>query len=195
MKGRKRIQGLLGGLILLLLLALTVALWPVGKRSDSLTDLVEKLPPGVDLGMENVHYSQNESGRKSWELDAGRDDYQRDTKELALNRVRFVYYLENARGQLNVNAGQGVLNQSRQQLQLTDGVIMLAAAGEKFQTQSLHYDLEKKQAHTDDLVQIENSQMKLTGKGMQLDIKQEHLRLFADVHAIFYSSAQEGSGK
>lgn len=195
LSGRNRIRRLLGWFILLLFLLLGVTLWPKGEESDPLTDLVEKLPPGVDLGMDNVHYSQNEAGRKSWELDAGRADYQRNAKELSLNKVRFVYYLNSASNRLIVNAGQGVLNQNRQQLRLNDGVVMLTDSGEKFQTQTLHYDLEKKQAHTDDFVQIENSQMKLTGTGMQLDMAQEHLRVFADVHAFFYPSAQEGADR
>lgn len=195
MSGRGRIQRLLGCFILLLLVVLAVTLWPKGEKSDSLTGLVEKLPPGVDLGLENVHYSQNEAGRKSWELDARRADYQRDAGELTLNKVRFVYYMDSDSGKLTTSSQQGTFNRNSRQLLLNGDVVMVADSGEKLQTQSLSYDLENKQARTDGFVQIENSQMTLSGTGMLLDIKQEQLQLFADVRAIFYLSVQEGTGQ
>lgn len=195
MSGRGRIQRLLGCFILLLLGVLALTLWPKGEESDSLTGLVEKLPPGVDLGLENVHYSQNEAGRKSWELDAGRADYQRDAGELTLNNVRFVYYLDSESGRLTTSSQQGTFNRNSQQLFLNGEVVVIADSGEKLQTQSLHYDIENKQARTDGLVQIENSQMKLMGTGMLLDIKHERLQLFSDVRAIFFLSAQERTVK
>ncbi len=193
MSGRGRIQRLLGGFILLLLVVLAVTLWPKGEEADSLTGLVEKLPPGVDLGLENVHYSQNEAGRKSWELDAGRAEYQRDAGELTLNEVRFVYYLDRDSGRLTTSSQQGTFNRNSRQLFLNGEVVVVADSGEKLQTQSLHYDLENKQARTDGLVQIENSHLKLRGTGMLLDVEQEHLSLFADVRAIFYLPANDGA--
>jgi LPS export ABC transporter protein LptC len=184
---------LLGGFILLLLVVLAVTLWPKGEEADSLTGLVEKLPPGVDLGLENVHYSQNEAGRKSWELDAGRAEYQRDAGELTLNEVRFVYYLDRDSGRLTTSSQQGTFNRNSRQLFLNGEVVVVADSGEKLQTQSLHYDLENKQARTDGLVQIENSHLKLRGTGMLLDVEQKHLSLFADVRAIFYLPASDGT--
>lgn len=195
MSHRGRMQRLLGCFILLLLIALAVTLWPKGKESDSLTVLVEKLPPGVDLGLENVHYSQNEGGAKSWELDAGRADYQRDAGELTLNKVRFVYYMDNDSGTLTTRSGQGSFNRNSRQLFLNGDVMVVADSGEKLQTPSLQFDLENKQARTDGVVQIENSQMKLSGRGMLLDIRQEQLQLFADVRAIFYFPVQDGAGQ
>lgn len=195
MSHRGRMQRLLGCFILLLLIALAVTLWPKGKESDSLTVLVEKLPPGVDLGLENVHYSQNEGGTKSWELDAGRADYQRDAGELTLNKVRFVYYMDNDSGTLTTRSGQGSFNRNSRQLFLNGDVMVVADSGEKLQTPSLQFDLENKQARTDGVVQIENSQMRLSGRGMLLDIRQEQLQLFADVRAIFYFPVQDGAGQ
>lgn len=191
-QGRHRAQRLVGIAILLLLLILGGMLWLNGIEDELLPDIVEKLPENVDLGLDRVHYSQNENGRESWVLDADRAAYQRKEEELALTGVVLTFFDAGSFGDVNLHASTGILRQQQKLIDLQGDVRILTATGEEFQTQTLRYDYARRLATTDDPIRMQASQLAVTGRGMTLDLVQGTLRVRENVHALFSARSVKG---
>ncbi len=103
----------MGAAILVVLAILGGMLWLHHSSEELLPQVIEKLPENVDLGLDRVHYSQNENGRTSWVLDADRAAYQRAEDELALRGIELLFYNQGRFGDLRLKADSGILQQQQ----------------------------------------------------------------------------------
>ena len=191
-RGRNRAQRLVGIAILLVVVILGGML--VSNRFDDelLPELIEKLPENVDLGLDRVHYSQNENGIESWVLDADRAAYQRKDEELALTGVELTFFNAGNFGDVKLKAANGILRQKQKLIELQGDVRIVTTTGERYQSETFEYDYAKRLATTDDPIRMQSPQLELTGTGMSLDLTQGTLRVFGDVHAQFTERQFEG---
>ncbi len=191
-RSQHRAQRLVGVAILLVMVVLGGMLFSSSFDGDLLPELIEKLPENVDLGLDRVHYSQNENGIESWVLDADRAAYQRKDEELALTGVELTFFNAGRFGDVTLNAAGGILRQQQKLIDLQGDVRIVTATGERFQSETLRYDYAKRLATTDDLISMRGRQLYLTGKGMDLDLGRGTLRVREDVHALFNERQTEG---
>jgi LPS export ABC transporter protein LptC len=191
-RNRHRAQRLVGVAILLVMIVLGWMLFSSSFDGDFLPELIEKLPENVDLGLDRVHYSQNENGIESWVLDADRAAYQREDEELALTGVELTFFNASSFGDVKLNAAGGILRQKQKLIDLKGDVRIVTATGEQFQSETLRYDYAKRLATTDDLISMRGRQLNLTGKGMDLDLGRGTLRVRENVHALLYERQIEG---
>jgi LPS export ABC transporter protein LptC len=159
---------------------------------QSLPALIEKLPENVDLGLDKVHYSQNENGIESWVLDAERAAYQRKEEELALTGVELTFFNAGRFGNVKLNAAGGILHQKQKKIDLKGDVRIVTTTGERYQSETLHYDYASRLATTSDPIEMQSRQLKITGQGMALDLAKGTLRVHENVHALFYDRESEG---
>ena len=174
------------------MVVLGVMLFSSSFDGDLLPELVEKLPENVDLGLDRVHYSQNENGIESWVLDADRAAYQRKDEELALTGVELTFFNAGRFGDVKLNAAGGILRQKQKLIDLQGDVRILTDTGEQFQSETLQYDYAKRLATTDDPIIMWGHQLTLTGKGMDLDLGRGTLKIRENVHALFVERQTEG---
>jgi LPS export ABC transporter protein LptC len=179
-------------MILLVLLGLGLMLWANRSADYSLPEVLEKLPANVDLGLDNVHYSQNENGVTSWVLDADRAAYQRKEDELDLTGIKLTFFSAGRFGELKLNAARGILRRQQKQLDLAGNVRILAGSGENFASETLHYDFDRKIATTKDQVRMWDDRLELTGVGLNLDLVQGKIQILRNVHALYAESAAKG---
>jgi LPS export ABC transporter protein LptC len=185
-------QRLVGSAILLVLVILAGMLFMRSFDEQSLPELIEKLPENVDLGLNKIHYSQNEDGIESWVLDADRATYQRKDEELALTDVMLTFFSAGRFGDVNLNASAGILQQKLKVIDLQGSVRIVTSSGEQFQSETLRYDYAAKRVTTDDFFSMQSPQLKVTGKGMVLDLIQGSFMVHEDVHAYFEELKSEG---
>ena len=159
-------------------------LWFNRPPVDLLPAVLEKLPENVDLGLDRVHYSQNEEGRKKWVLDADRAAYQRKESELSLSGVELVFFNAGEFGDLKLSAKSGVLFQQEQLIDLEGDVRIHAENGASFATDRLHYDFKRRRARTDAPVRIRSEKLDIRGEGMTLDLERGQMKLLSKVHAL-----------
>jgi LPS export ABC transporter protein LptC len=191
-KGRHRAQRLIGIAILLLLAILGGMLLSDNFDDDLIPEIIEKLPENVDIGLDRVHYSQNEDGVESWVLDADRAAYQRKEEELALTGVELTFFNAGSFGDVTLTAAGGIMRQQRKLIDLQGDVRIVTTTGEQYQSETLQYDYARKLATTDSPVRMQGRQLELTGKGMTLDLAQGKLRVSGNVHALFDERQSEG---
>ncbi len=190
--GRRKAQTLLGVAILLVLVVLGGMLWSSRSTDDLLPQIIEKLPENVDLGLERVHYSQNENGKRSWVLDADRAEYQRKDEELALTGVELTFFNAGEFGELKLNADHGVLRQKQKLIDLQGNVRIVTATGDRFWCEILRYDFSRRLVSTDSWVRLQGRQLELTGTGMLLDLAQGKMQVLNDVHALINERSVKG---
>ena len=175
-----------------MLLVLAGMLFLRSFDEQSLPALIEKLPENVDLGLNKIHYSQNENGVESWVLDADRATYQRKDEELALTDVALTLFNAGSFGDVNLNAATGILQQKLKLIDLQGDVRIVTSNGEQFQSETLRYDYAGKRVMTDSHFSMQSPQLKVTGSGMALDLIQGRFNVRENVHAYFYERKSEG---
>lgn len=191
-RGRHRAQRLVGISILLVVVILAGMLLSNRFDDASLPDVIEKLPENVDLGLDRVHYSQNENGIESWVLDADRAAYQRKAEELALTGVELTFFNAGRFGDVKMIAAGGILRQQQKLIDLQGDVLIVTSTGDQYRSETLRYDYATRLATTDDPISMQGRQLRLTGKGMTLDLAQGTLQVRENVHALIDERQAEG---
>jgi len=167
-------------LIFISVVALAVVVWRE-FRQQSPEEILAALPKQIDLSLEQLHYTQNEDGQRSWTLDADKAEYQRDESQALLDRVRLQFYHAGEAGDIQLEAEHGVLQQEARQVEVWGRVVVKTARGEQLFTERLQYNDQQRQLTTDEPVRIITPQMELTGTGLQVDLDSGRLEVKDDV--------------
>jgi LPS export ABC transporter protein LptC len=137
----------------------------------------------ADMQFQKIHYtSTNDQGIKEWELTATTANYFRDKKLAEFENVDVTFYYKQGRV-FTLRGDIGRLNMGTKDITLTGNVIGTSNDGYRFQTQSLVYNAQKRQAQTDDKALVEGPQFNLEGTGMIVDIEKEKVFLLSEVRA------------
>lgn len=175
-----KLRRLLAALILIAVLVVGLVIWRHLQQQTPL-QVLEALPKQVDLALDQLHYTQNEDGRRSWTLDAEKAEYQRDSGQAVLDVVRLTLYDAGKAGEVELTADHGLLEQENRQVEVWGKVVVTTANNERLYTERLHYDAQQRQLKTAERVKLVSPQMELTGTGMQIDVDRGYLLLEKDV--------------
>ena len=154
-------------------------------------DILALLPDNIDLALQDLHYTQNEDGKRSWTLDASKAEYLRDSSLVKLAAVKLKFYNAGDFGAVQLQADNGELFQDTNQVSIWGDVIITTDKGEQLFTERLHYDDSLRQITTAEAVKIVTSQVDLTGIGMEVSIDSGRFLLEKQVHAILYPAGRE----
>ena len=177
------LRRVLACLILAAVLILGIVIWRHLQQSSPL-EVLEALPEQVDLSLQQLHYTQNEEGRRSWTLDAENAEYQREGGQASLNKVHLILYQAGRLGELTLTAEHGSLLQETQQVEVWGHVVVTAAEGQRLETERLRYEGRTRQLVSDEPVRAITARMELTGTGMQVDLESGHLLLKKNVRML-----------
>jgi len=86
-------------------------------------------------------------------------------------------------GRIQIAAPTGVFQLDGDDFTLSGGVSGSTAEGEQFTTASVKYIAKRRVLHSDDPVKIVRSNVDLSGKGMELELAHQKLRLLGNVRA------------
>ena len=171
---------LLALLILLAVVALIVTVWRAAQQLSP-EELLEALPEQVDLSLDQLHYTQNEDGKRSWTLDADQAEYQRGNSQAFLEKVSLQFYDTGEAGDVHLAAEHGSLQQETRQVEVWDQVVVKTGRGEQLFTERLHYSDQQRQFSTEEPVRIISPRMELTGTGLRVDLETGRLEVMRDV--------------
>ena len=160
-------------------------------QQQSPAAILALLPDNIDLALEDLHYTQNEDGKRSWTLDASKAEYLRDSNLVKLDAVKLTFYNAGDFGEVELQADNGELLQETNQVDIWGDVIITTGRGEQMFTERLHYDDSLKQISTAEAVKIVTSQVDMTGIGMEVSIDDGRFLLKKQVHAILYPVGRE----
>jgi LPS export ABC transporter protein LptC len=167
---------LIGGIVL-------VSLW-ANLRARKASEAVEKLPKvftgGADMRLEKIRFVEDKHGQKTWELEAKSVHQYQEQNIMVLEDVRVTFYAKEGRT-IYLTGKQGKVYQDSKNVELVGDVVLTSSDGYQLKTHSVSYRHLEKIVSTSDPVEIDGEQLRLTGKGMWVDIEGKTFKILSHV--------------
>jgi LPS export ABC transporter protein LptC len=167
---------LIGGIVL-------VSLW-VNLRERRASEAVEKLPKvspgGADMRLEKIRFVEDKQGQKTWELEAKSVRQYQDQNMMVLEDVKVTFYTKEGRT-FFLTGRQGKVYQDSKNVELVGDVVLTSNDGYQLKTHSVSYHHLEKTVSTSDPVEIEGEQLRLTGKGMVVNLEAKTFKILSQV--------------
>jgi LPS export ABC transporter protein LptC len=183
-----------------LLLAVTSALIGIGyltsrslleRRPQTWADLGKDFLPQVAQRIQNFRRVKMENGRTVWEVTAKDAQYFEQDSQIVVVEPRMTFFLEGGRREAHVTGSEGrIMLDGRELRSLTlRGSVAVRLDDLELQTAEATYDRERDMITSPTLVTIRGKEIELTGRGMEVDVGPQHVRLLDDVHTTIRRDA------
>lgn len=169
--------------IALLLGLLTTVFVIYRDISENPTQLVEALPDGADISIDDIRHTAVKDGRKEWELEAASARYSDSAQTARFEDVRVVFFMENDR-EVTVTGRQGRLDTVTNDIQLS-GDVVVQDADYELTTERLRYDQEDRTIHVPVPVRVEGKAFTVQAEAMTVDLETETARFAGAVEGVF----------
>lgn len=176
---------LLGGILIVALIAVvavTVRFFIESSRKDKQSTSFQF---GADIGLKTIHFTESDAGRKKWELFAESGEYDKAAEKSTLSGIRFI--VENDRkGPVTVTAKQGEYFHPSRNLVLKGGVKARTEDGASFETPGLSYNSKTRIFSTRERVTFVDKGLRVEGIGMDFTIDGFAAKIHSGVSATLY---------
>lgn len=135
---------------------------------------------GASMRMETIRLVEDKQGRKTWELEAKSIHQYQDENVMMLKEVRVTFYGKDGRSFV-LSGNEGKVYQNSKNIELKGDVVLTSSDGYWLRTQSVAYHHQQKKATTSDPVEIEGEQIRLEGKGMEVDMEAQTFKILHQV--------------
>ena len=167
---------LIGGIVL-------ISLW-ANLRERKASEAEEKLPKistgGADMRLEKIRFVEDKHGQKTWELEAKSVHQYQEQNIMVLEDVKVTFYTKEGRT-FFLTGKQGKVYQDSKNVELVGDVVLTSSDGYQLKTHSVSYHHAEKIVSTSDPVEIEGEQIRLTGKGMLVDMEAKTFKILSQV--------------
>lgn len=170
------------GIALILGLLITVFL-KYREYSENPTKLVEAIPEGTDIAIDEIRHTAVKDGRKEWSLKAASARYSDNAKEARFEDVEVIFFMENNR-QIMVKGRQGRLETQTNNIDIS-GDVTVRDADYRLETQTLLYDHGQRKIHVPVPVKISGQAFELQAEKMTVDLATEAAVMEGSVKGLF----------
>lgn len=155
------------------------------KRDSEETgpSLIESLPIEANLTISKVHQTATRDGVKEWSLDADSAQFFNAQKQLVLNAIAMVLFMENNR-QVHLSADEGTLTTESKDV-IVKGNIEVTSEQNRLKTEELHYNHEEKFLYGNVPVEIFGQAFNLKADRMSLDLNKNRAVFEGNVKGYF----------
>ena len=173
MKGSKRKKSFrrFGVPVLGAVLALLIVAFFMKRQTtdDPGTALIETLPLKADLTISKVHQTATRNGIREWRLDAETAEFYNNSRQLVLNAIAMVFFLEN-RHEVRLSADRGAVAIESKDVQV-EGNIVVNSEQAQLETERLHYNHEHRLLKGTEPVQVSGEAFYVEADSMTYDLK------------------------
>jgi LPS export ABC transporter protein LptC len=167
---------LIGGIVL-------VSLW-ANLRARKAWETREKVPKvstgGADMQLKKIRFVEDKQGQKTWELEAESVNQYQGQNMMVLENVKVTFYAKEGRI-IYLTGKQGKVYQDSKNVDLSGDVVLTSSDGYQLKTDSASYRHSEKIVSTGDPVEIDGEQIRLTGKGMLVDVEAKTFKILSQV--------------
>jgi LPS export ABC transporter protein LptC len=167
---------LIGGIVL-------VSLW-ANLRARKAWETREKVPKvstgGADMQLKKIRFVEDKQGQKTWELEADSVNQYQGQNMMVLENVKVTFYAKEGRI-IYLTGKQGKVYQDSKNVDLSGDVVLTSSDGYQLKTDSASYRHSEKIVSTGDPVEIDGEQIRLTGKGMLVDVEAKTFKILSQV--------------
>jgi LPS export ABC transporter protein LptC len=143
----------------------------------------------ADMQLEKIRLVEDKNGRKSWELEARAIQQFHDQNVITIEDVKVTYYMKEGRSVV-ISGDPGKFSQDSKNIELVGNVTLTSSDGYRFKTHSIAYDHSKKKVTTADPVELEGDEIRMTGKGMVVDMEGKVIRVLNQVKTTLKRGAK-----
>lgn len=169
--------------IVLIVGIVLVTLWG-NLQEKKASEAEEKVPKistgGADMRLEKIQFVEDKHGHKTWELEAKSAQQFQDQNIVVLEDVKVTFYAKEGRT-FFLTGRQGKIYQDSKNVDLVGDVVLTSDEGYELKTHSIAYRHSDKIVSTQDPVEIEGEQIRLTGKGMLVNIEAKTFKILSQV--------------
>ena len=181
---RAKLKRWLTILTLCLCLAILTGLLIFKPESDeSGPSLEQMLPLEADLTVTKVHQTATRNGIKEWRLDAESARFYNNNRELVLDSISMVFFLENRR-KIRLSADKGVLATDSKDVQVEGHIVVTDEQG-RLETSRLHYSYDQRLLQGSETVEIIGEAFYLRADGVSYDLNTNRTVLEGNVKGYF----------
>jgi lipopolysaccharide export system protein LptC len=180
---------LLGGILivaLIVVVAVTVRFFIESSRKEK----PASFQFGADIGLKAIHFTENEAGRKKWELFAESGEYDKASEKSTLSGIRFIVESDR-KGPVTVTARQGEYFHSTRYLILKGGIVARTKDGASFETPGLTYNSKTRIFNTKEHVSFADKGLKVEGVGMDFTVDGFEAKIHSRVSATLDPGMRE----
>lgn len=176
--------------ILLTGLAVLVGVFFLKRDTDDPSSfLIESIPLEANLTISKIHQTATRKGVKEWSLDADSAQFFNARKQLVLNTIAMVFFMENNR-QVHLSADRGTLATESKDVIVT-GNIEVISEQNRLKTDELHYTYEERLLFGDVPVEIIGQSFNLKADRMSYDLKANRAVFEGNVRGFFSEDLPE----
>jgi LPS export ABC transporter protein LptC len=167
---------LIGGVVLVSLRANLRA----RKASEAVEKLAKVSTGGADMQLKKIRFVEDKQGQKTWELEAESVHQYQEQNIMVLEDVKVTFYAKEGRI-IYLTGKQGKVYQDSKNVDLSGDVVLTSSDGYQLKTRSASYRHLEKIVSTLDPVEIDGEQIRLTGKGMLVDVEAKTFKILSQV--------------
>lgn len=160
---------------------------PRGYPADLPKWLFDPKQKNAHLLMENLEYTNNRQGRDEWVLHASFARYLKEDQKVYLDGVQINFFQEDGRT-VTVSGEHATYATNSKDIDLWHKVSAITSDGERFYTEALTYNDEKRLFSTPEEVTSIGSKMDLKGKGLTYELATGKMSILKDVRVITQKS-------
>lgn len=150
------------------------------KASEAVGKLRDVSTGGADMQLKKVRFVEDKQGQKTWELEAESVQQYQEQNMMVLEDVKVTFYAKEGRI-IYLTGKQGKVYQDSKNVDLLGDVVLTSSDGYQLKTHSASYRHSEKVVSTPDPVEIDGEQIRLTGKGMLVDVEAKTFRILSQV--------------
>ncbi len=153
------------------------------------TGLGQKKPPEevpkilsekANMALEKIRFVEDKHGRITWELEAKSIEQQGETDRMLLEEVKVTLYTKDDRTFV-LSGRRATVDQKTRNVELQGDVTVVSSDGYSLKTQSASYFHNSRKVTTPDWVEIEGEQIRVTGRGMVVDLESKTFTILRQV--------------
>lgn len=143
---------------------------------------------GVEVKIDNVHYSRTREGKLEWELDARRATRYKKDDLMVFETLKMKFYPA-VGTPYTLSAKEGIYREPAGIMDASGEVRMRSEDGYLLETEKLRYSSKNSEVATDEPVHIIYSGMDVTGNGFLMDTDKGKLYIRRNVKALLSGDA------
>jgi len=183
-----------------LLLVVAAALGGIGhlvsrsvsaRRVDPLREFGRDFLPQVAQHIQDFRRVKVDKGRTVWEITAKDAQYSVDTHQVVIREPRMTFFLEEGRRAAHVQGAEGRLVVDGQEVQSLTlrGAVAVTLDGLELETEEATYVRARDLITSPAPVTLRGPTLEVHGRGMEVEVGPQHVRLLEDVHTTLRSNA------
>ena len=163
----------------------------IARRARTWLDLGADFLPQAAQHIRNFRRVKVENGRTIWEITAQDAQYFEKQDEMVVREPRVTLFVSNGERQAHIAGTEGRLRLEGREVRAVTlrGSVVLQLDDLRMLTEEATYEREHDLIRAPGQVTITGQTLDVTGRGMELEVTPQHMRLLDDVHTVVRSRA------